>query len=81
MRSGENLYRCEFLSVTGTLGESQASMCTIHEKRYDGMAIRLINNNHRGKRDVIYAQCGKDSEREVLAILPMIGRGCSLQAG
>jgi hypothetical protein len=61
--------------VATPLGTPEASRCGVYSQRVNGMPIRL-----RDAYGVVRmtAQCGKDSADEDAAILPHVGRGCSL---
>lgn len=71
---------CEFLEITRVPGEPLATRCTVYDRRWQGMPIRMVDPEglvvfDRGARIV----CGVGSIGEALSILSRgIGKGCSL---
>ena len=69
-------YACTHLAVGGSLGQPNASRCTVYADRYDQMPI--VMRNEAGEE--LIGRCFQDSPEENDVILMRgIGLGCSLE--
>lgn len=70
-------YPCEYLEVSGELGQPAATRCKVYAIRRQGMPIHLLDpatGAHAHK-----THCCKDSAEEDIAIMTNgVGKGCSL---
>ena len=78
--SADGKLHCSHLQVTGFAGTPNSSMCTVYDKRHDGMPIKMIDRDgveHHPGRHV----CAKDSDMETRAVFEKgISKGlCSLE--
>lgn len=73
-RDGET-YSCQHLVQTmRSVGEPLATTCRVYGQRVDGMPITLLAPSGNQLSGV----CAKGTVAEAAAILPYVGRGCSL---
>lgn len=69
-----NGFTCQYLEITGELGQPQATRCKVYTQRQQGMPIMLWKGVQ-----LMLGHCSKDSPEEEAAIIARgIGQGCSL---
>jgi hypothetical protein len=71
-----HVFVCEHLATTfAPIGIPLATSCRVYGERVDGMPITM----HAASGLTLQGTCGKDSAREVAAIMQRgFGQGCSL---
>lgn len=75
-RKGGQWLFCRHLLIVSEVGTPDATRCTVHAQRWDGMPIEMVSQDGSVR---VFARCHKDSPEETAKIVQAgIGKGCSL---